>query len=227
MTPEPIRVLIVDDDPFVRRTAAQFVASASDMACVAACGNGAEAVSFVAHHAVDVVLMDVRMPTMDGVEAAARILTMRPGLRVLMWTSFENDEAVATAMARGAAGFLLKTCTAQALVNAIRAAHGGIDVMSPGTIRALQTPARASRSDGGRTPTSAASPTREDVPTLTPREQEVLSALSDGLSNSEIATLLFISESSVKAHLTSLMRKMGVNSRVRLVLRAHKLGLVR
>ncbi len=98
MTRRLIRLLVVDDDAFVQRTIAEFVAAAGDIDCVGACSNGAEAVQFVADNAVDVVLMDVKMPIMDGVEAARRILEAHEGVRVLMWTSFDDDDAVTTAM---------------------------------------------------------------------------------------------------------------------------------
>ncbi len=207
----PIKVLLVDDDRFVQRSVAEYIGAAGDLLCVGTADNGADAVAFVDAHAVDVVLMDVQMPVMDGVEAAQRIISGHPKVRVLMWTSFENDTAVATAMKHGAAGFLVKTCTARTLIDAIRTAFGGMTVLAPDTLRALQTPA----------------PPSLPAPELTPRESEVLSALCRGLSNAEMASQLFLSESSIKAHLSSLMQKLDAHTRVKLVLKAHEYGLVK
>ena len=209
MTRRPIRLLVVDDDAFVRRTIAEFVAAAGDMDCVGACSNGAEAVQFVADNSVDVVLMDVKMPIMDGVEAARRILEAHEDTRVLMWTSFDDD-AVTTAMSHGASGFLVKTCAARTLIDAIRAAHGGMAVLAPDQLRVLQQHR----------------PKPADAPDLTARETEVLWSLGRGLSNPEIAAQLYLSESSVKAHLASIMAKLNVHTRVKVVLRAHELGLL-
>nr|NLI50900.1 response regulator transcription factor [Propionibacterium sp.] len=211
MNRQPVRVLIVDDDRFVQRSIAEFIQAAGDLECAGTCGNGAEAVAFVAAHPVDVVLMDVQMPVMDGVEAARLIIESHPRVRVLMWTSFDNDTAVATALRHGAAGFLLKTCTARTLIDAIRTAHGGMTVLAPDTLRALQ---------------SVPSPA-PDAPELTEREAEVLAALCRGLSNAEMASQLFLSESSIKAYLSSLMQKLDVHTRVKLVLKAHEYGMVR
>jgi len=211
MSRQPVRVLIVDDDRFVQRSVAEFIEAAGDLECAGACGNGAEAVAFVDAHPVDVVLMDVQMPVMDGVEGARLILQAHPRVRVLMWTSFDNDAAVATAMRHGAAGFLLKTCTARTLIDAIRTAHGGMTVLAPDTLRALQS----------------VPPPAADAPELTDREAEVLAALCRGLSNAEIAGHLYLSESSVKAHLSSLMQKLDAHTRVKVVLKAHELGLDR
>jgi len=210
MTRRLIRLLVVDDDAFVQRTIAEFVAAAGDMDCVGACSNGAEAVQFVADNAVDVVLMDVKMPIMDGVEAARRLLEAHEGIRVLMWTSFDDDDAVTTAMSYGASGFLVKTCAARTLIDAIRAAHGGMAVLAPDQLRVLQQHR----------------PKPADAPDLTARETEVLWSLGRGLSNPEIAAQLYLSESSVKAHLASIMAKLNVHTRVKVVLRAHELGLL-
>lgn len=210
-TRRPIRVLVVDDDRFVQRTVAEFVGAAGDLECVGSCANGADALAFVAQHPVDVVLMDVQMPVMDGVEAARRIIADHPEVRVLMWTSFEDDAAVTKAMSHGAAGFLVKTCSARSLIDAVRTAHDGMTVLAPDTLRALHAP-----------PTP-----REDLPDLTTREAEVLAALCRGLTNAEMASQLFLSESSIKAYLSSLMQKLNVHTRVKLVLKAHEFGLVK
>lgn len=145
MSRQPVRVLIVDDDRFVQCSVAEFIEAAGDLECAGACGNGAEAVVFVDAHPVDVVLMDVQMPVMDGVEGARLILQAHPRVRVLMWTSFDNDAAVATAMRHGAAGFLLKTCTARTLIDAIRTAHGGMTVLAPDSAARAAVGAAAGR----------------------------------------------------------------------------------
>lgn len=155
MTPpagQPINVLIADDDVFVRQAIEAFVTNAADMTVVGCAATGTEAVALAGSLEPDVVIMDVRMPAMDGVDATAQILQQNPKMRILMWTSFESDDAVGRAMSLGAAGFLLKTSGAPALLDAIRAAHAGLRVLSDIPLESWHTyrppPPRSYQSSG-------------------------------------------------------------------------------
>jgi len=204
-----IRVLVVDDDLMVRQTLADYLATASDLDLIGSCADGVEAVDAVTRQAPDVVLMDIRMPVMDGIDATREILRIAPQVRVLALTTFDADEAIAAIFDCGGAGFLLKNTRPAALVEAIRAAHNGLAVIPPNLI-SRWTPSRIA----------------VDRPSLAPREQEVLSAVSQGLTNREIAARLFISASTVKIHIAALMRKLEADNRTALAARAHELGLL-
>ena len=207
--PTRISVLIVDDDLFVRESLSDFLASVEDLQLLGAYADGAAAVEAVRHRPPDVVLMDVRMPVMDGLQATRAVHEIAPGTRVLALTSFEDDEAIADMFAAGACGFLLKSTRPRALADAIRAAHAGLTLVPPAAVRRWSHP---------RTSTAA--------PTLTERERQVLDGLGQGLTNRDIARSMFMSASTVKTAVTSLMRKLEAPTRTRVVARAHELGLL-
>lgn len=205
----PIRVLVVDDDLMVRETLAEYLASADDLEMVGSCSNGLEALEAVRADAPDVVLMDLRMPELNGIAATKAIVELAPAVRVVALTTFDDDESIATFFSAGGAGYLLKNTRAVALVEAVRAAHSGLSVVPPNLV-SRWSPARA-----------LATP-----PRLLPREREVLLLLSRGQTNPEIAKQLFVSASTVKVHVASLMRKLGADNRTSLAARAHVLGLI-
>lgn len=206
----PIRVMIVDDDLFVRDHLADFLASAPDFALVGTCADGVQAVALAGRESPDVVLMDVQMPVMGGIEATREISRVDPSVRIIALTSFADDTAVAEMLDAGAAGFLLKSTKAHVLLDAIRAANHGLTVVPPDTVRRWG---------------SSALP-RPVGPTLTERERQVLDLLAEGLNNRQIAQAMFLSTSTVKTHLRELMRKLDTPSRIGVVRRADDLGLL-
>lgn len=215
MAEETIRVALVDDDAIVRSALTSYLQSAEGFEIVHTCRNGAEALEALEGDPVDVVVMDMRMPVLDGITATARVRALFPGTHVLVLTSFDEDEAVREALAAGASGFLLKDTSPQGLVDAVRAVHQGTSVVSPGPIARLLT-----NGPGRRRPTQHPSGV-----SLTPREREILALLCAASSNDEIATQLGLKDSTVKAHVSAIMMKLGVTSRLKAVVRAHELGL--
>lgn len=217
-TREPIRVLVVDDDPIVRDAIAAFARSSSALEVTGVAGDGAAAVQAVKDAPIDVAVMDVRMPVLDGIAATPLIREASPTTRVLLLTSFDTDEFVTTSLRAGASGFLLKDASPQALVEAIISVHEGTRVLSPATLdRLLELK-----------PAPAAPPSDAGArhPELSARELEILQLLCRAYSNSEIAAQLHLSESTVKTHMTAIMTKLRVNSRLKAVVRAYDLGLV-
>jgi DNA-binding NarL/FixJ family response regulator len=205
----PIRVLVVDDDLFVREHLTDYLSAAPALVLIGTCANGAEAVALVQHSPPDVVLMDIQMPVMDGITATAAITRLALPVRIVALTSFGDDDAVADMLDAGAAGFLLKSTRPHALVEAIRAAHDGLTVFPPDTIRRW-----------GRTRR------RPPGPVLTERERQVLDLLVSGLNNRQIGQAMFVSASTVKKHLSDLMQKLDVPTRTGVIARAHELGLL-
>ena len=212
-----IRLLIADDDPVVRETLPGLIVSARpDIEVVAVVANGAEAVDVVHARTVDVVLMDVQMPVLDGVAATSRILALGGGTRVLLLTTFDDDSFLDGGLAAGASGFLLKTTPPERIAEAIRTVNSGGKVLSPGpTSRVLDRYVR------GQSPRVAST---EDLD-LSEREQEVLRLLCQARTNREIARRLGLTQAAVKADISSMMRKMGVSSRLDVVVEAHRRGL--
>lgn len=206
----PLRVLIADDDLFVRTALGSYITGTPGLRLVGLCENGEQAVRVVSSSRVDVVLMDIQMPVLDGVSAARQIRAANPGTRVLMLTSFDEDASIRAALASGASGYLLKSTTPEALIGAIRAVHGGTSVMTADTMRRFAGP-----------PTAVPP---ADV-TLSTSERDVLRLLCKGHSNSEIAAALFLSESTVKLRLASINDKLGTTSRVTTAIRGWQLGL--
>lgn len=197
MTDDPIRVMIVDDHPLVRQGLGQLLGTDAAFLVVAVMESGREAVDQVAELAPDVVLMDVSMPGMDGIAATRELLRRRPASRVVMLTSYAEDETVISAIDAGATGYLLKDAEPEDLMKGIRAAARGEAPLAPRAARALLSARHRPASDEH----------------LTPREEEVLALVGKGMANKHIATQLGISEKTVKAHLTSVFQRIGVFSR--------------
>lgn len=202
-----IRVLLVDDQHLIRAGLRMLCESEPDLAVVGEADNGRDAVRLAAQLSPDVVVMDLRMPGVDGITATARILAERPGVRVLVLTTFGDDDHLYPALTAGACGFLLKDAAPTDLLDGIRRAAAGDSAFSQEVLQRLVK--RAIDAQGGSTP---------PVPGLTAREREVLDLVAAGLSNTDIAARLHIGVTTVKTHITSLMAKTGSPNRVRLAL---------
>jgi DNA-binding NarL/FixJ family response regulator len=212
-----IRVLVADDQSMVRAGFRMLLAGAEDIEVVAEAGNGMEAVDGAARLRPTVILMDIRMPELDGLEATRRILAADDSARVLILTTFDLDEYVYEALAAGASGFVLKDDPPEQLLAAIRTVAAGDALLSPGiTKRVIQQFSRLPR------PTPPAA-----FAELTARELEVFRLMADGLSNAEIAGRLFISETTVKTHITHILQKLHLRDRVQAVVVAYETGLIR
>lgn len=208
-----MRIAIVDDDPLVRMGLRAIVGSEPGWEVVAEAGDGEGAVAAVAEHAPDVVLMDVRMPGMDGLTATQTISRDFPAVRVLVLTTFEVDEYVFQAMRAGAAGFVLKRVPPADLVEAVRVVAAGESLVFPASTRAVIE--------------RFAETQRAEIPDLTSRETEVLVMLARGLSNAEIAAEWVVSVETVKSHVASVFMKLGVANRTQAVIAAYETGFVR
>jgi DNA-binding NarL/FixJ family response regulator len=215
-----IRLLIVDDQELVRTGFRLFLETQDGLEVVGEAGDGREAVERARELRPDVVLMDIRMPQMDGVEATARLTEARiePPPRVLVLTTFDLDEYVFGALRAGAAGFLLKDASRERLVEAIRVVHGGDALLSPSITRRLVEDF-AARTDPLEPPSAL-------LDELTPREREVLVLVARGLSNGEIAERLVVTEATVKSHVGNLLLKLGLRDRVQAVVFAYEHGIV-
>ena len=215
-----IRIALVDDQELVRTGFRMVLDAQPDMTVVGEAADGLAAVEFTRSHSADVMIMDARMPRMDGVEATRRIREAGDRPRVLMLTTFDLDEYAFAALKAGASGFLLKDVPPEELLFAIRAVHSGDAVVAPSTTRRLidrfapMLPAEES---------AAASELAE----LTDREREVLILVAQGLSNGELAQRLFVSEATVKTHVGRILAKLGLRDRVQAVVYAYENGLVR
>ena len=220
MAASPTTVLIVDDQDLVRTGLEMIVGAAADLEVVGQAADGGEAVREAQRLRPDVVLMDVRMPTMDGIEATRQILATcpDPGPRVLMLTTFDLDDYVFEAFAAGASGFLVKDAARQTLLDGIRAIALGEGLASPSVTRRLIERVVAAPAH----PTAARPRVLDD---LTPREHEVFVEIARGHSNPEIATRLFLSEKTVKTHVGRILMKLGVRDRVQAVVLAYEAGV--
>jgi DNA-binding NarL/FixJ family response regulator len=216
---DPVRVLVVDDQALVRTGFAVILDAAPDIVVVGEAADGARAVEAAVALRPEVVLMDVRMPGMDGIAATAAICA-RTSARVLMLTTFDLDEHVYDALRAGASGFLLKTMRGAELVDAVRVVAAGEALLAPTVTRRL-----IADLVGRSRPTSgSAAPPR--LAGLSRRETDTLRALARGLSNVEIAAELFVTEHTVKTHVSSLLAKLGLRDRVQAVVLAYESGLV-
>jgi DNA-binding NarL/FixJ family response regulator len=209
-----IRVLLADDQALVRAGFRLILSAEPDMQVVAEAGDGAAALAAALETAPDVVLMDIRMPELDGIEATRRLVPQLPATRVVMLTTFDLDDYVVDAFRAGASGFLLKTTPPEHLVAAVRAVHAGDALLAPSSTRRLiersaRPLARAAALDG-----------------LTGREHDVLTLLARGLSNAEIAAELVVEPSTVKSHVASLLTKLSLRDRVQAVVFAYESGLI-
>ncbi|NEA31968.1 response regulator transcription factor [Streptomyces sp. SID13031] len=214
-----IRVFLVDDQELVRAGFTMLVDSQPDMRVVGQAGDGGEALEKLQVTASDVVLMDVRMPRLDGVEATRQLQSLPQAPRVIVLTTFDLDEYAFAAIKAGAAGFLLKNTPPADLLNAIRQVHTGDAVVSPSTTRRLLEHFAGSLPDEERE--------RPDLDILTAREREVLGEVARGLSNTEIATLFTLSEATVKTHIGRILAKTGLRDRVALVVLGYETGIVK
>jgi DNA-binding NarL/FixJ family response regulator len=210
-----LRVLIADDQPLMRAGFKTVLEATGSIEVVAEAGDGEEAIRLAEAHAPDVVLMDIRMPVLDGIEATRRL----PRQRVLILTTFGLDDYIVEALRAGASGFLLKDARPQELVGAVQAVAAGDAVLSaPVTRRLLDQVAHRLPAPVSRAPDALAS--------LTEREHEVLRLLAGGRSNAEIAAALVVSEATVKSHVSNLLAKLGLRDRVQAVILAYESGLV-
>ncbi|TMR94926.1 response regulator [Nonomuraea basaltis] len=213
-----LRVVLADDQALIR-AGFQMILTADGIDMVAEATNGAEAVDAVQRTRPDVVLMDIRMPELDGLEATRRILTgATDEPRVIMLTTFDLDHYVYTALTAGASGFLLKDVTPEHLVAAVRMVRSGDALLAPAITRRL---VERFVHRGPEPPTSD-----RDLATLTPRELDVLRLLAEGLSNAELASRLHLSEATVKSHVARILAKLGLRDRVQAVVLAYRTGLV-
>jgi DNA-binding NarL/FixJ family response regulator len=211
-----IRVGIVDDQELLRGGVAMVVGSQEDMAVGFQASNGAEALETLRHRPVDVVVMDVRMPVLDGIEATARIQRLPDPPRVLVLTTFDLDESALAALRAGASGFLLKESPGEELVVAIRLVHQGDAVIAPSTTARLLEHLVAHHP-----------PAREAVTgRLSSREVDVMTLIAGGRTNAEIAAALYLSETTVKTHVRSILRKLRLRDRVQIVIAAYESGLI-
>ncbi len=219
---DPIRLILADDQELVRLGFRMVLDAQPDMTVVTEVGNGADAVRAAAGPTgCDVVLMDIRMPIMDGVEATRRIVESGSPVKVLVLTTFDLDEYVYAALQAGASGFMLKDAGPAELLSAIRAVHSGEAVVAPTATRRLLerfVPLM---------PSSASSGAAERLEQLTEREREVLTLVAQGLTNTEIAGTLFLAEATVKTHIGHILAKLAIRDRVGLVVLAYDAGLVR
>jgi DNA-binding NarL/FixJ family response regulator len=224
----PIRVLLVDDQALLRMGFRMILAAEDDIEVVGEAGDGETGVAQASALRPDVVLMDVRMPGTNGIEATARIVAAHPSSRVVILTTFDLDEYAFAALRAGASGFLLKDAKPGELVGAIRAVASGDAAMSPRiTRRMLEMFAGQLPADGGA---PAATPTGRDDPRLaelTAREVEVFEALGEGLTNAEIAGRFVLSEATVKTHVGRVLGKLGLRDRVQAVVLAYETGVAR
>ncbi len=215
---DDIRVLLVDDQQLVRRGFRMVLDAEDGLTVVGEAGDGREAVEAVRAVRPDVVLMDVRMPGMDGIRATELITAMQPGCRVIVLTTFDLDEYAFGGLQAGASGFLLKDARPSDLVDAIRAVHRGDAVVAPRvTARLVQLAAPALARSRPR------DESRLDV--LSEREREVFLLMAEGASNAEIAERLFVSESTVKTHVGKVLRGLGLRDRVQAVIFAYEIGV--
>jgi DNA-binding NarL/FixJ family response regulator len=210
-----LRVVIADDQPMMRAGFKAVLESAGDITVVAEAGTGEEAIQAAREHRPDVVLMDIRMPVMDGIEATRRL----PGQRVLILTTFGLDEYIIDALRAGASGFLLKDAPTQEVLAAVRAVAAGDAVLSAAVTRQLLDQV-------ARRLPAAVSRTPDQLDLLTEREQEVLRMLAAGLSNAEIADALVLSEATVKSHVSRILGKLGLRDRVQAVIYAYETRLI-
>ncbi|MFB8237000.1 response regulator [Kitasatospora purpeofusca] len=217
-----VRVLLADDQPLVRAALEMVITEAADLEVVGEAGNGAEAVRLAEELRPDVVVMDIRMPVLDGIEATRRVTAGPSPARVVVLTTFDEDENVYAALHAGASGFLVKDMALDDILDAIRVVAAGEALLSPSVTRRLIAEFTARPA-----PATAPVPVRTDrLAAVTDREREILTLVGRGLSNPEIATELVLSPATVKTYITRLLTKLAARDRVQLVILAYESGLV-
>ena len=214
-----IRVALVDDQAMVRAGFRMILETESDITVVGEAGDGRDALDLVARSAPDVVLMDVRMPHMDGIEATRRLTSSGSAARVLMLTTFDLDDYVYAALRAGASGFLLKDAPAEQLVNAVRVIASGDALLAPSVTRLLID-------EVSRRPAVDPATVAPGLADLTERELEVLRLIARGMSNAEIAEQLYLGEATVKTHVGRVLTKLDLRDRVQAVVAAYESGIV-
>ncbi|KFZ78193.1 LuxR family transcriptional regulator [Amycolatopsis sp. MJM2582] len=217
MTATPVRVLLVDDQALVRAGFRMVIESQADLTVVGEAADGLAAVDHTRRLNPDLVLMDVRMPVLDGIEATRRVLALPDAPKVLMLTTYDLDEHALAAIRAGASGFLLKDATPEELLAGIRTVHDGDSVIAPSTTRRLLDRLAPPLDPGAA----------RSVATLTGREREVLAAMARGWSNAEIAERLVVAPGTVKTHVGNILAKLRVRDRVQAVVLAYEAGVVR
>lgn len=215
-----LRLILVDDQSLFREALRTLLSLQPDFEIVAEAENGERAIALTKIHKPDVVLMDLRMPVMGGVEATRRIMTAMPDARVVVLTTFDEDEEIFEALRAGALGYLLKACSADKLNESVRAAAKGASVLEPAvTAKMMAELNRLCAKEGKKVAQPLADP-------LSDRELAVLKLLTEGCSNKEIGTRLNITEGTVKNHMTNVLGKLGVLDRTQAALRAREMGLI-
>ena len=215
-----LRLMLVDDQSLFREALRTLLSLQEGFEIVAEAENGERAVALAKVHKPDVILMDLRMPVMGGVEATQRILAANPSARVVVLTTFEEDEEIFAALRAGALGFLLKACSAEKLCEALRAAAKGTSVLEPSVAARMMSELNRLTAREGKRPASALADPLSD------RELGVLKLLADGCSNKEIGARLNITEGTVKNHMTNVLGKLGALDRTQAALRAREMGLI-
>ena len=220
-----IRVGLVDDQAMVRAGLRMILESEPDITVCGEAADGTEAVALATSTNPDVILMDIRMPGLDGISAARNVLAECPNVRVVILTTFDDDEHVYEALHLGASGFLLKSADGDTLVNAVRVVASGEAMLAPEVTRRVIE--RFSATASSRTAASGRAPIpAEELGDLSDRELEVLRLMARGLSNTEIARELFVSGTTIKTHVSHILTKLGVRDRVQAVVEAYESGLV-
>ncbi|MEU1378356.1 response regulator transcription factor [Streptomyces triculaminicus] len=218
-----IRVLVADDEPMIRAGVRAVLAADPGLDVVAEAGDGDEAVDLVRRHRPDVAVLDIRMPRVSGIEAAARIRADAPDTGVVMLTTFGEDDYILRALSGGAAGFLVKSGPPEELIAGVRAVAGGAAWLSPPVAARVVAHLTATGAAGAAGRRAGA---RERVAALTARERDVLSHLGAGLSNGQIARRLHVVEGTVKAHVSSILARLGVDNRAAAAVVAHEAGVI-
>lgn len=214
-----IRLVVADDDPLARTALTTILGSAPDLEVVGSAGDGAEAVEAATRLRPDVVVMDIRMPILNGIDATRHLTSLRPAAgRVLVLTTFADEEYLLEALRAGASGFLLKNSSAEQLIGAVRTVAAGEALLAPGVTRLV-----IERYLSAAAPTPSTAPMLEQ---LTPREIEVMTLMARGLSNREIADQLVLGETTVKTHVARIFTKLGVRDRAQVTIAAYESGLV-
>ncbi|MDT9680738.1 response regulator transcription factor [Streptomyces sp. TRM76323] len=218
-----IRTLIADDEPMVRAGVRAVLATDPGIEVVAEAGDGHDAVELTLRHRPDVAVLDIRMPGLDGIRAAAEIRRAAPATGVVVLTTFGEDDYILQALGNGAAGFLIKSGEPEELIAGVRAVADGAAYLSP-KVAARVVAHLAATGAGDRA--ARRDTARERVASLTPRERDVLSLLGTGLSNAQIARRLHVVEGTVKAHVSSILSRLGVDNRAAAAVVAHEAGIV-